>query len=74
MKQTKWLSLLLSTGLLLAATACGSSNNTNSNGENASTAAPASAEATAAPGTSENAAKPELKSLNLWSKDDYHFR
>ncbi|MEI2398828.1 extracellular solute-binding protein [Paenibacillus phytohabitans] len=72
MKQTKWLSLLLSTGLLLAATACGSSNNTNSNGGDASTAAPASAEATAAPATSENAAKPELKSLNLWSKDDYN--
>ncbi len=72
MKYTKGWSLLLCTGLLLAAAGCGSSgNNGNGNKEGAEgTKAPASAAATTAP--AEDTAKPELKSLNLWSKDDYN--
>ncbi|WP_054940056.1 extracellular solute-binding protein [Paenibacillus ihuae] len=72
MKYTKGWSLLLCTGLLLAAAGCGSSgNNGNGNKEAAeATKAPASAAATTAP--TKDTTKPELKSLNLWSKDDYN--
>ncbi|WP_187355409.1 extracellular solute-binding protein [Paenibacillus tengchongensis] len=75
MKNRKWLSLLLGTGLVLAATACGSSGN-NSAGENnanggAATKAPAKTEAPATD-KPESDTKPELRVLNLWSKDDYN--
>lgn len=73
MKHKKGLSLMMCTGLLLAVTACGSSGN-SANNESKETAAPATkvpTAATAAP-TTESDSKPELKSLNLWSKDDYN--
>lgn len=63
MKNSKWLTLMLCAGLVTAATACGSSGNNNNEG-----AAPAK---TAAAQT-ESDSKPELKTLNLWSKDDYN--
>ncbi|OKP72215.1 ABC transporter substrate-binding protein [Paenibacillus sp. P3E] len=62
----KWLTLMLSAGLVASIAGCGSSGNTNKEG-----AAGSSAEQTAGTQT-ESGSKPELKTLNLWSKDDYN--
>ncbi|MCL6602733.1 MAG: extracellular solute-binding protein [Paenibacillus sp.] len=68
MKNRKWLTLMVCAGLVTAVTACGSSN---SNGNDKEAAVP---DKTAAPTTAvvESDSKPELKTLNLWSKDDYN--
>ncbi|AIQ68286.1 extracellular solute-binding protein [Paenibacillus graminis] len=58
----KWLTLVLCAGLVASAAGCGSSGNTNKGG---------AAEQTAGAQT-ESGSKPELKTLNLWSKDDYN--
>lgn len=70
MNKKSWLPLSVCAGLILAATGCGSSNEgaktTTASGSPASTAATSSA----APETS--GPKPELKTLNIWMKDDYN--
>lgn len=71
MKYRKGLSLMMCTGLLLAATACGSSGN-NGNKESKGTEEGAKAPASTTAAITESDSKPELKSLNLWSKDDYN--
>lgn len=71
MKYRKGLSLMMCTGLLLAATACGSSGN-NGNKESKGTENGAKAPAATTAAVTESDSKPELKSLNLWSKDDYN--
>lgn len=63
----KWLPLALSAGLVLTATACGSGDNGKS--AQGSTAPAASTGAAASPS---NGPKPELKTLNIWMKDDYN--
>jgi putative aldouronate transport system substrate-binding protein len=67
MKIKKWLGLTLSTGLVMSAAACGSSG---SDGKSASTSSPSGSKAPAA--TVDNGPKPELKTLNIWMKDDYN--
>ncbi|WP_245864382.1 extracellular solute-binding protein [Paenibacillus donghaensis] len=67
MKSAKWLSLLLCTGLALSAAGCGSSGNNDQQG---ASSAPGSTTESSAP--EEGGAKPELRMLNIWSKDDYN--
>lgn len=64
MKNNKWLTLMLCAGLVTAATACGSAGDNNNEG--------AAAPAKTAAAQTESDSKPELKTLNLWSKDDYN--
>jgi len=66
MNNRKWLTLMMCAGLITASTACGSSGNKTNEGTNASAPAQTVAAQT------ESDAKPELKTLNLWSKDDYN--
>ncbi|MNO28213.1 Lipoprotein LipO precursor [compost metagenome] len=62
----KWLTVVLCAGLVASIAGCGSSGNTNKEGE-----AGSAAEQTAGAQT-ESGTKPELRTLNLWSKDDYN--
>lgn len=62
----KWLSLVLCAGLAASIAGCGSSGNTNKEGAAGGTAGQS------AGAQKEGGSKPELKTLNIWSKDDYN--
>lgn len=66
MNNSKWLALVLCAGLVFTVTACGSSGGTKN--EATSTKSPAASSVT----DIESDSKPELRALNLWSKDDYN--
>lgn len=69
MKKRSLLPLSVCAGLVLAATGCGSSGD----GSKTATSSPAASATTAATAAPESSGpKPELKTLNIWMKDDYN--
>jgi len=73
MTNKKWMPLAVCAGLAVTATACASSGETPKEGA-ATSAPPASTQTSSQASSSpaDSGPKPELKTLNIWMKDDYN--